>query len=183
MENSDKLTEYSIPQLLRLRFAYSGNKVALREKDFGIWNTYTWSSYYSHVRKTALGMRQIGIKKGDIVAIISDNIPELLFTAIGCHALGAISAGIYQTTMPDEIAQIINSLKITAVFCDNQEQVDKLVDVREKIPKVKKIIYEDPRGMRSYKSDPWFISIKDIYQFVLCKSKSILKEITLIWKE
>ncbi|MBF0573093.1 MAG: AMP-binding protein [Desulfamplus sp.] len=164
MENSDKLTQYSIPQLLRLRMNYSGDKVALREKDFGIWNTYTWKSYYSYVRKTALGMRQIGIKKGDIVAIISDNIPELLFTAIGCHSLGAISAGIYQTTMPDEIAQIINSLKVTAVFCDNQEQVDKLVEVKNKIPKVKKIIYEDPRGMRSYTSDPWFIPISEIYK-------------------
>ncbi|MBF0230399.1 MAG: AMP-binding protein [Desulfamplus sp.] len=164
MENSDKLTQYSIPQLLRLRLNYSGDKVALREKDFGIWNTYTWKSYYSYVRKTALGMRQIGIKKGDIVAIISDNIPELLFTAIGCHSLGAISAGIYQTTMPDEIAQIINSLKVTAVFCDNQEQVDKLVEVKEKIPKVKNIIYEDPRGMRSYTSDPWFIPISEIYK-------------------
>ncbi|MBF0378663.1 MAG: AMP-binding protein [Desulfamplus sp.] len=164
MENSDKLIEYSIPQLLRLRSNYSGDKVALREKDFGIWNTYTWKSYYSYVRKTAIGLRQIGIKKGDIVAIISDNIPELLFTAIGCHSLGAISAGIYQTTMPDEIAQIINSLKVTAVFCDNQEQVDKLVEVKDKIPEVKKIIYEDPRGMRSYTSDPWFIPISEIYK-------------------
>ncbi|MBF0232567.1 MAG: AMP-binding protein [Desulfamplus sp.] len=164
MENSEKLTEYSIPQLLRLRVNYSGNKVALREKDFGIWNTYTWKSYYSHVRKTALGMRQIGIKKGDTVAIISDNIPELLFAAIGSHVLGAVSAGIYQTTMPDEIADIVNSLKITAVFCDNQEQVDKLVEIRERIPAVKKVIYEDPRGMRNYRSDKWFISITDIYK-------------------
>ncbi|MBF0390164.1 MAG: AMP-binding protein [Desulfamplus sp.] len=164
MENSDKLIEYSIPQLLRLRVNYSSDKVALREKDFGIWNKYTWNSYYAHVRKTALGMRQIGIKKGDVVAIISDNIPELLFIAIGSHSIGAISAGIYQTTMPEEIAQIINSLKVTAVFCDNQEQVDKLVEVRQKIPAVKRVIYEDPRGMRSYKSDLWFISIDELYE-------------------
>ncbi|MBF0240927.1 MAG: AMP-binding protein [Desulfamplus sp.] len=164
MENSDKLIEYSIPQLLRLRVNYSGDKVALREKDFGIWNKYTWNSYYAHVRKTALGMRQIGIKKGDVVAIISDNIPELLFIAIGSHSIGAISAGIYQTTMPEEIAQIINSLKVTVVFCDNQEQVDKLVEVRQKIPAVKRVIYEDPRGMRSYKSDLWFISIDELYE-------------------
>ncbi|MBF0112744.1 MAG: AMP-binding protein [Desulfamplus sp.] len=164
MENSDKLIEYSIPQLLRLRVNYSGDKVALREKDFGIWNKYTWNSYYAHVRKTALGMRQIGIKKGDVVAIISDNIPELLFIAIGSHSIGAISAGIYQTTMPEEIAQIINSLKVTVVFCDNQEQVDKLVEVRQKVPAVKRVIYEDPRGMRSYKSDLWFISIDELYE-------------------
>lgn len=164
MENSEKLTEYTIPQLLRLRVDHSGETVALREKDFGIWNSYTWRCYLDHVRKVALGMSQIGIQKGDTVAIISDNIPELLFVAIGTHVLGALSAGIYQTTMALEIADIINSLKVTALFCDNQEQVDKLVEIREKIPAVKRVIYEDPRGMRSYMSDSWLISIREIYE-------------------
>ena len=106
MSNNDHLLEYSIPQLLRWRVASSPKRPALREKDFGIWNTYTWEDYYDHVRKTALGLQQIGLKRGDTIAIISDNIPELLFTAIGAHAIGAISAGIYQTSMPAEIAQI-----------------------------------------------------------------------------
>ncbi|SLM30438.1 Long-chain-fatty-acid--CoA ligase [Desulfamplus magnetovallimortis] len=164
MENSDKLLEYSIPQLLRLRITYTGDKIALREKDFGIWNNYTWKSYYDHVRKTALGLREIGIFKGENIALISDNIPELLFVAIGAHSIGAVTAGIYQTSMPDEIAGIINSLKISAVFCDNQEQVDKLLDIREDVPGVKKVIFEDPRGMRDYRKDKWFISIEELYQ-------------------
>ena len=164
MENSEKLLEYSIPQLLRLRVNYTGDKVALREKDFGIWNSHTWKSYYDHVRKTALGLKEIGIEKGEHVAIISDNIPEMLFIAVGLHSLGAVSAGVYQTSMPHEIADIIKTLKISAVFCDNQEQVDKLVDIREQVPGIKKVIYEDPRGMRDYKKDPWFISIEDLYQ-------------------
>ncbi|MBF0201234.1 MAG: AMP-binding protein [Desulfamplus sp.] len=164
MENSDKLLEYSIPQLLRLRVNYSGDRVALREKDFGIWNNFTWKSYYDFVRKTALGLRETGLQKGDHIALISDNIPELLFTAIGAHSIGAVTAGIYQTTMPDEIAGIIESLKITMVFCDNQEQVDKLVDIRERVPGIQKVIYEDPRGMREYKKDPWFVSMEEIYR-------------------
>ena len=164
MSNNDHLLEYSTPQLLRWRVGTSPKRPALREKDFGIWNTYTWEDYYDHVRKTALGLKHIGLKKGDTIAIISDNIPELLFTAIGAHSIGAISAGIYQTSMPAEIAQILQYLKVSAVFCDNQEQVDKVLDVRDQIPNVKKVIFEDPRGMREYMSDDWFIDIQDLYK-------------------
>lgn len=164
MSTQDHLLEYSIPQLLRWRVNSTPKRPALREKDFGIWNTYTWEDYYAYVRKTALGLRTIGLGKDDTIAIISDNIPELLFVAIGGHCLGAISAGIYQTSMPDEIAQIIQYLKVSAVFCDNQEQVDKVLEVRDQIPNVKKVIFEDPRGMREYMSDDWFIDIKDLYE-------------------
>ncbi|OEU47587.1 MAG: long-chain fatty acid--CoA ligase [Desulfobulbaceae bacterium S5133MH15] len=164
MSTNDHLLEYSIPQLLRWRVNSTPKRPALREKDFGIWNTYTWEDYYDYVRKTALGLRAIGLGKDDTIAIISDNIPELLFVAIGGHCLGAISAGIYQTSMPAEIAQIIQYLKVSAVFCDNQEQVDKVLEVRDQIPNVKKVIFEDPRGMREYMSDDWFIDIKDLYE-------------------
>ncbi|BCL62439.1 hypothetical protein DGMP_31320 [Desulfomarina profundi] len=146
MTTREELVEYSIPQLLRWRVRSTPKRPALREKDFGIWNTYSWEDYYSYVRRTALGLRAIGLGKNDTIAIISDNIPELLFIAIGGHSLGAISAGIYQTSMPDEIAQIIDYLKVSAVFCDNQEQVDKVLEVRDRIPGVKKVIFEDPRG-------------------------------------
>ena len=164
MSKNDNLLEYSIPQLLRWRVEKTPKSSALREKDFGIWNTYTWKDYYDHVRKTALGLKAVGIDKGDVIAIISDNIPEVLFTAIGAHSIGAISAGIYQTSMPAEIAQILGYLKVSAVFCDNQEQVDKVLDVRDQIPNVKKVIFEDPRGMRDYMSDDWFIDIRDLYK-------------------
>jgi len=164
MQNKDDLLEFSIPQLLRWRVKNTGDKVALREKDFGRWNSYTWNQYYDYVRKTSLGLLEIGLKKGDIMALIGDNIPEMLFIALGAQSIGAISAGIYQTTMPDEIAQLLTYMKVTVVFCNDQEQVDKLVEVREKVPLVKKVIYEDPRGMRDYRSDDWFMDIKDLYK-------------------
>ncbi|MCP4673294.1 MAG: long-chain fatty acid--CoA ligase, partial [Desulfobacula sp.] len=164
MNKNDELLEYSIPQLLRWRVKTSPKRPALKEKDFGIWNTYTWEDYYDYVKKTALGLKAIGLGKDDTIAIISDNIPELLFVAIGGHSIGCISAGIYQTSMPHEIAQILGYLKVSAVFCDNQEQVDKVLDVRDQIPNVKKVIFEDPRGMRNYMSDDWFIDIADLYK-------------------
>jgi long-chain acyl-CoA synthetase len=164
MGNNDQLLEYTIPQLLRWRVAATGDKVALREKDFGYWNNYTWNDYYDRVRKIALGLDKLGFKKGDKLALIGDNIPEMLFMAIGAQSIGAISAGIYQTSLPDEIAQLINYMDVKVVFCDDQEQVDKLLEVRGQIPQVSKVIYEDPRGMRAYRSDDWYLCIKDLYE-------------------
>jgi len=163
MEEKDAILQYTIPQLLRWRVQQSGDKVALREKDFGYWNTFTWKEYYDYVHKTALGLDKIGLGKDDKLALITDNIPEMLIVSIGAQAIGAISVGIYQTSLPDEIAGILDYMDVSIVFCDDQEQVDKLVEVRDRIPKVKKVLYEDPRGMRDYRSDDWFMFIDDLY--------------------
>ena len=164
MENRDELVKFTIPQLLRWRVRRSGDKVALREKDFGRWHAYTWSDYYDLVRKAGLGLEKIGFKPGDKIAIIGDNIPELLFVAVGAQAVGGVSAGLYQSSLPDEIEGILNYMGVSLVFCDDQEQVDKLREIRERIPQVKKVVYEDPRGMRSYRSDDWFMFIEDLYR-------------------
>ena len=136
----------------------------MREKDFGCWNNCTWNQYYDSVRKTGLGLKKLGLQKEDKVALISDNIPETLFVAIGAQAIGCISAGIYQTSLPEEIAGILNYLDINVVFCNDQEQVDKVVEIRDRIPKIQKVIYEDPRGMRSYQADDWFMPIEELYR-------------------
>ena len=162
MENRDHLPDFTIPQLLRWRVQHSADKVALREKDFGCWNNYTWKEYHDYVRRCALGLEKIGFKRDDKLALITDNIPEMLIVAVGAQAIGGISAGIYQTSLPDEIAKILEYLDVSIVFCDDQEQVDKLVEVRARIPKVKKVLYEDPRGMRDYRADDWFMFIEDL---------------------
>ncbi len=163
-KNKDHLLQYTIPQLLRWRVGTSGDRIALREKDFGCWNCYTWNQYYDLVRKTGLGLREIGFGKDDKIAIISDNIPEALYLAIGAQAVGGVSSAIYQTSLPDEIGGILDYLDVTVVFCNDQEQVDKVVEVRDRIPHVKRVIYEDPRGMREYQTDDWFLFIDDLYK-------------------
>src|SRR5210317_350943 len=110
MQEREHLLQHTIPQLLRWRVNETGDKVALREKDFGCWNSYTWNQYYDSVRKTGLGLRKIGFDKGDKVAIISDNIPETLYMAIGAQAVGGLSSAIYQTSLPEEIGDILNYL-------------------------------------------------------------------------
>jgi len=162
--DQDAILEHTIPQLLRWRVQHSGDKIAIREKDFGRWISFSWNDYYNFVRKCALGFKELELKAQDTIAIIGDNIPELLFVAIGAQSIGAISAALYQTSLPDEIASIINYMNVKIVFCDDQEQVDKLVEVRNQIPDVKKVIYEDSRGMRSYKSDNWFMHMNDLYE-------------------
>lgn len=177
-QDENPLLKLTIPQLLRWRVKKTGKKVALREKDFGRWNNYTWQQYYEYVRKTGIGLLNIGLKKGDAIALIGDNIPELLFVALGAQSIGAISAGIYQTTMPEEIAQLIIYMNVTVVFCEDQEQVDKLIAVRDQVPMVKKVIYEDPRGMREYRTDDWFMFIDDLYSIgeTVCRDKPGLFE-------
>jgi long-chain acyl-CoA synthetase len=164
MANQESLLEYTIPQLLRWRVDQMGDGVALREKEFGIWRGLTWKLYYERVRKAALGLNHIGLEKGQTIALITDNIPEMLILAIGAQSLQAVSAGLYQSSLPHEIAGILNYIEARFVFCDDQEQVDKLLEVRDKIPLVQKVIYEDPRGMRSYFSDEWFLSIDELYR-------------------
>jgi long-chain acyl-CoA synthetase len=161
---TELLQSFTIPQLLRWRVDRTGDKVALREKDFGRWCSYTWNDYYDYVRKAGLGLQKMGLKKDDAIALIGDNIPEMLFTAIGAQAVGGISAAIYQTTMPDEIAQLLDYMNVTMVFCDDQEQVDKIVEIRDRVPQVRHVIYEDPRGMRDYRADPWFVDIEDVFK-------------------
>ena len=163
MQQREQLLNLTIPQLMRWRVRETGDKVALRQKDFGRWNCYSWDQYYTSVRQTGLGLKQIGFARGDKIAIISDNIPEALFMAIGAQAVGGLSVAIYQTSLPDEIEGILNYLGVSVVFCNDQEQVDKVADVRDKIPGVKKVIFEDPRGMRSYRSDSWFMDIEEVY--------------------
>ncbi|MCG6892756.1 MAG: AMP-binding protein [Desulfobacteraceae bacterium] len=164
MEDREHLLQYTIPQILRWRVRQSGSRIALREKDYGIWCPFTWKEYYENVRKIGLGLERIGFEKGMKVALIGDNIPEMLFTAIGAMSLGGIAAGIYQTSLPDEIADILNYLEVGFVFCDDQEQVDKLVEVRDRVPNVSRVIFEDPRGMRGYTEDKWFLDIRELYR-------------------
>ncbi|SDO65565.1 AMP-binding protein [Desulforhopalus singaporensis] len=164
MDNKEQLAQLTIPQLLRWRMRKTGNKVALREKDFGCWNSYTWNDYYEHVRKVALGLLAIGFAREDKIAIISDNIPETFFVAIGAQSVGGISSAIYQTSLPEEIGDILQYLEVALVFCNDQEQVDKVAEVRHKIPGVKRVIYEDPRGMRGYRDDDWFMEIAELYR-------------------
>lgn len=141
----------TLPKMLLSKAEHYGDrKVALREKEYGIWQPVTWKEYLEHVKYFALGMAGLGFRRGDKVAIIGDNRPEWIYAELAAQSLGGVSVGIYQDSLPKEVSYVIDHADALFVVVEDQEQVDKLLDIKAQMPKVKKIIYFDPRGLRSY---------------------------------
>ena len=141
------------PKLLRLNAREHGEAIALREKDLGLWRPFTWNDYQARVRDFALGLLEIGLKRGEVVGIIGDNRPDWVAAEIATHAIGGLSLGLYRDVLDEEAAYLLNYGEARLVFAEDEEQVDKLLSLAERVPHLKHIIYSDPRGMRKY-DDP-----------------------------
>jgi long-chain acyl-CoA synthetase len=141
---------------------YQGTaKVAVRQKEFGIWQSFTWDQEYDQVRYFALGLVELGLKRGDRVAIIGDNDRQYLWAALSVMAAGAAIAGIFTDVTPRELEYIVTHSDATFVLAGDQEQCDKLLDVKENLPLVKQVIYWDVRGMWAY-DNPWLMEFKAV---------------------
>jgi long-chain acyl-CoA synthetase len=145
------------PKLLRLNAREHGSEIALREKDFGLWRVFTWSDYQARVRDFALGMIELGLGRGDVIGIIGDNRPDWVAAEIASHAIGAMSLGLYRDVLDEEAAYLLNYGEARLVFAEDEEQVDKLLGLGERVPGLRHIVYSDPRGMRKY-DDPRMIA-------------------------
>ncbi|MCS6855105.1 MAG: long-chain fatty acid--CoA ligase [Elioraea sp.] len=143
----------TLPKLLALNAREHGREVALREKDFGIWRSITWAEYQERVRSFALGLASLGVGRGDVVGLIGDNRPDWVMGEIAAHAAGAMSLGIYRDALGDEVAYLLSYAEAKVVFAEDEEQVDKLLSLRDRAPALRHIVYSDPRGMRKY-DDP-----------------------------
>ncbi|KON87694.1 long-chain fatty acid--CoA ligase [Sporosarcina globispora] len=143
----------TFPQLLTERAYINGSQVALREKEFGIWNEYTYEAFLDKVKNFSMGLASLGLKRDDKLAIIGDNRPEWVISELAAQSIGGISVGIYQESLSAELSYIIDNCDATIIVAEDQEQVDKLLEIKESIPKVRTIIYYDSRGMRSYQED------------------------------
>ncbi|MCX7982054.1 MAG: AMP-binding protein [Syntrophales bacterium] len=153
----------TIPQMLKIQAEELGNSyVAIREKAFGRWETYTWKEYFQHVKEIALGLCTLGVKRQEPIVIIMDNHAEWLFAEMATMVLGGGSLNLFTTSIPDELAFAINRINPPVIFAQDQEQVDKLLEIKNKIPGVKRIVYIDPTGMRSYRNDSWLISFNEL---------------------
>jgi len=140
----------TFPKLLERNARTMADKVALREKEFGIWQSFTWRQYRDHVRDFSLGLVALGLQRGENVAVIGDNRPEWVWTEIAAQAAGAASVGLYQDSNVAEVAFVIDHCDAAVVVAEDQEQVDKILDMLEKLPKVRHVVYTDPRGLRKY---------------------------------
>ena len=141
------------PKLLRLNAREYGGEIALREKDFGLWKLFTWNDYQTRVHDFALGLVELGLGRGDIIGIIGDNRPDWVSAEIATHAIGAMSLGLYRDVLDEEAAYLLNYGEAKLVFAEDEEQVDKLLTLADRVPNLKHIVYSDPRGMRKY-DDP-----------------------------
>ncbi len=127
-----------------------GDRVAFREKEFGVWQEITWRQYLEHVQACAGGLLALGMRRGDVVALIGDNRPEQYYLAMAAQTLGGVSCGMYQDTLAEQLAELLDFADARFVFCEDQEQVDKLLSMEDRLPKVERIIVDDWRGMWRY---------------------------------
>ena len=151
----------TLPKLFaRNRKLYS-DKVALREKDLGIWQRTSWDEYWGHVCFFALGLRRLGLKPGDKLSILGDNCREWLYADLATQCSSAVSIGIYPTDVSSQVRYILHNSESSFVVAKDQEQVDKILETRGSLPGLKKIIVVDMKGLRRYK-DPMIVSFKDV---------------------
>ncbi len=140
-----------------LRVKALGGEVAQRKKRFGIWQEYTWDDVYEHVVNFGMGLRKLGLQGGDTLVIIGENDPEMYWSQIAAHALRCKTCCVFSDASPQDILYVINSTDATFVCSRDQEQVDKMLEIRAAVPQIRKVIYWEERGMWAYE-DEWLAS-------------------------
>ncbi|HEU0216069.1 MAG TPA: AMP-binding protein [Stellaceae bacterium] len=154
-------TATTLPRLLRRNAETMANRSAMREKNRGIWQTYSWSRYYREVLGFASGLAAHGFRRGDKLAVIGDNRPRLYWAQLAAQGLGGIAVPVYQDSIAAELVYVLHHAEISVVVAEDQEQVDKILSIREQLPHLDLIVYDDPRGMRHY-SEPFLKSFDEM---------------------
>ncbi|MDH5557204.1 MAG: AMP-binding protein [Alphaproteobacteria bacterium] len=143
----------TFPKLLLENATRIGGHPANREKDLGIWQTWNWSQVADEVRALACGLAALGFKRGDKLIIVGDNRPQLYWGMTAAQAIGGIPVPVYQDSVAKEMAFVVDHAEARFALVEDQEQVDKLLEIRETVPRLEQIIYNDPRGLRNYGQD------------------------------
>jgi long-chain acyl-CoA synthetase len=143
--------EDTFPKLLLRNAAKFAGRPAMREKDLGIWQARTWQDVLAEVRSLALGLAELGLERGDKVAIVGDNRPRLYWTMCAAQSLGAIPVPVYQDSVAEEMAYVLAHAEVVFAVVENQEQVDKLLEIAETHKGISHIIYDEKRGLKNYR--------------------------------
>jgi long-chain acyl-CoA synthetase len=141
----------TFPKLLLEHARVRANKPAIREKDLGIWQTWTWSQVAEEVRAFACGLHSLGFKRGDHLAVVGDNRPRLYWAMYAAQTLGGIPVPLYQDAIAEEMAFVLENAEARFAVAEDQEQVDKLIEIKARLPGLSTIIYDDPRGLSDYR--------------------------------
>ncbi len=147
---ADSLTSDTFPKLLLERAKRGSARPAIREKNYGIWQTWTWGQVEQEVRALACGLAAKGFERGDKLAIIGDNRPRLYWSMCAAQCLGGIPVPMYQDAVAEELRYVVEHAEVRFAIAEDQEQVDKLLAIKDSCPKLEMIIYDDRRGLRNY---------------------------------
>jgi long-chain acyl-CoA synthetase len=150
---SEKFPEFTLPQMLRENARRSPDRVAIRQKEFGIWNPSTWQRYYQRACHVGLGFRALGLDEGGHVAILSENRIEWVLAQLGANIVDGIAVGVYPTSPSNEVAYVLAHSESEVIVCEDQEQVDKVLERRDELPKLRRIIVIETKGIRDYPPD------------------------------
>ena len=164
MDNNDfKWEEQTTTKLLKINRDRWPDKVWMRKKDFGFWQTYTWKEGYQKIKDFSLGLKALGFQRGDMLAIQGDNNPQWFWGELAAQALGGAVAGVHSSCSPVEVEYLVNHCDASFILCQDQEQVDKQLQVLDKLPNIRKVIYWKTKGMRHY-DEPILISDDSLIQ-------------------
>ncbi|MFG1245888.1 AMP-dependent synthetase/ligase [Xanthobacter flavus] len=142
--------DLTLPQMLRLNAQRIGARTAIRQKDFGIWNPVSWQAYFERAALAGHGLRALGLPEGGHVAVLSENRIEWVLTQLGAGLLGAVTVGVYPTSPANEVAYVLGHAEAEIVVCEDQEQVDKVLERRPELPKLRRIVVVEKKGLRTY---------------------------------
>jgi long-chain acyl-CoA synthetase len=155
--------ETTLPQLLRRNAGTMATRPAMREKDLGIWQPYSWRRYWEEARDFAAGLAAHGFKAGDKLAVIGENRPRLYFAQLSAMCLGGVAVPAYQDAIASELAFVLDHAEVSVVVAEDQEQVDKVLSLKDRLPHLKLVVYDDPRGLAEY-DDPLLQSFEAVQE-------------------
>jgi long-chain acyl-CoA synthetase len=149
----------TFPKLLAMRARTGPDRPAYREKEYGIWQTYGWVNVAAEIRLFAAGLADLGFRRGDRLIVVGDNRPRLYWSMCAAQSLGGVPVPVYQDSVTDELAYVVEHAGARFALGENQEQVDKLLEIQKRVPSLQVVMYEDPRGLRHYEG---LLSVEEV---------------------
>ena len=140
----------TFPKILLRNAKVRGGRTAYREKDLGIWQSWTWAAAADEIRRLACGLAKLGLKRGDRIAIAGSNRPQMYWSFDAIQAIGAVPVPVYADAVAEETRFVLDHAEVRCVICEDQEQIDKVLSIMDRLPTIEILIYEDERGLRNY---------------------------------
>src|SRR6266849_5797979 len=140
----------TFPKLLVRNARLYGGRPAYRHKDLGIWQVWTWSQVLAEARAYAVGLSRLGVKRGDTIAIVGSNRPRLYWSVMAAQMLGAVPVPVYADAVAEELSHVLAHADVRFAAVEDQEQVDKILSISDRLPKLEQVVYDEPRGLRDY---------------------------------